>query len=110
RLSVFASSGAGLRRGSLVDRSAYARLRANFTWSSLVFSEASNSFDPTLTFRPPRIEGSTRAVISGSLPSEARRADWMDFIWAALRAWAETTSAATTPVFFAYSEIGRAHV
>ena len=44
-------------------------MRANFIWSSLVFSEASNSFEPTLTFRPPRIDGSIRALSSGSRPS-----------------------------------------
>src|SRR5690606_14177971 len=47
---------------------AYALLRANFIWSSLLLSEASNRREPTRTLRPPRIEGSTRVSSSGSRP------------------------------------------
>ena len=43
---------------------------------SLVFSEPSTMREPSLTTRPPMIEGSTLAVSSTCLPPEAARSDF----------------------------------
>src|SRR5204863_105075 len=74
---------------------AYALLRANFRESSFDFSEASNRREPTCTLMPPRMAGSTRVSISGSLPSAwrsaaARPLDWAGLSGRAVVTWAET--------------------
>ena len=62
----------------------YALLRANFRESSFDFSEASKRREPTFTLIPPRMAGSTRVVISGSLPSAWRSAAATPLAWAAV--------------------------
>src|SRR6185369_15186330 len=87
----------GRNLGGADIHGSYALLRANLRESSFDFSEASNRRDPTCTLMPPRMAGSTRVSISGSLPSDWRSAAATPLDWAALSGTAVTTWAETAP-------------
>src|SRR5262249_13388975 len=87
----------GRNLGGADIHGSYALLRANFRESSFDFSEASNRREPTCTLMPPRMAGSTRVSISGSLPSAWRSAAATPFDWAAVSGRAVVTWAETAP-------------
>src|SRR5690606_7730789 len=70
---------------------------ASLSEASLVLSDVSIWREPSLTIRPPRIEGSTVTESETSLPATSLSAALSSVCWAAESSCAEVTSAETSP-------------
>src|SRR6185295_6137795 len=78
---------------------------ANLIELSLVRSDASTMREPSFTFSPPMIEGSTVTSTFTSLPVTSLSASRMSFMRASLSCSATVTSAVTSPLWRATSAL-----
>src|SRR6185436_20826769 len=93
-LDLLFQDGGNFRGADVHQRASFI---ANLIELSLVRSDASTMRDPTLTFSPPMIEGSTVTSTCTSLPVTCLSASRISFIRASLSGSAPGTSACPRP-------------